>query len=46
MGKAKGHSGAKAKVYFKIVDKDGNVKQTGVADGKVEGASEQKVKRG
>jgi len=46
MGKAEGKSGATAKVHFKVVDKNGNVKETGVAEGKLESNSEQKIKRG
>lgn len=46
MGKAEGKSGSKAAVHFKVIDKDGNVKQTGVAEGEISGKSEQKIKRG
>ena len=46
MGKAEGKSGATATVHFKVVDKNGNVKEKGVAKGKFVGNSEQKIKRG
>lgn len=35
MGKAKGKTGMKAKVKFRVIDKDGNVKQEGSTEGKV-----------
>ena len=46
MGKAEGKSGATATVHFKVVDKNGNVKEKGVAKRKFVGNSEQKIKRG
>ena len=46
MSDVKGSSSAKATVHYKVVDKNGNVKEKGVAKGKLVGNSEEKIKRG
>lgn len=46
MGNVEGSSKTTAKVKFKVVDKNGNIKQEGVAEGELVGKSERKIKRG
>ena len=46
MSDVKGSSSAKATVHYKVVDKNGNVKERGSSDATVSKKSEQKIKRG